>query len=59
MSLSEEEQEVIIQRKTTSVRDKEINRGNTDDENVFTERGWCNIMVMHTQVKQLFFNIYM
>ena len=40
MSLSEEEQAVIIGRKTTvSATDQEVNRGDTNDENVFTERG--------------------
>ena len=40
MNLPEEKQEFIIRQKTSAFADdKEVNRANTDDENVFTERG--------------------
>ena len=46
MSLSEEEQEVIIGRKmTTSATNQGINRGNTDEDgNIPTERGRFHIV---------------
>ena len=40
MSLSEEEQDLVIKRTTSSPQEKEINRENTEEELVLTERGW-------------------
>lgn len=40
VSLSEEEQDLVITRRTSSPQEKEINRESTEEELVLTERGW-------------------
>lgn len=40
VSLSEEEQDLVITRRTSSPQEREINRESTEEELVLTERGW-------------------
>ena len=46
MSLSEEEQDLVITRRTSSPQEREINRESTEEELVLTERGWSKINVV-------------
>ena len=46
VSLSEEEQDLVIKRRTLSPQEKEINRESTEEELVLTERGWSKINVV-------------
>ena len=40
VSLSEEEQDLVITRRTSSPQEREISRESTEEELVLTERGW-------------------
>lgn len=40
VSLSEEEQDLVITRRTSSPQEREINPESTEEELVLTERGW-------------------
>ena len=40
VSLSEEEQDLVMTRRTSSPQEREINRESTEEELVLTERGW-------------------
>ena len=54
VSLSEEEQDLVITRRTSSPQEKEINRESTEEELVLTERGWskcCSVYFVFSTIK--------
>ena len=54
VSLSEEEQDLVITRRTSSPQEKEINRQSTEEELVLTERGWskcCSVYFVFSTIK--------